>query len=262
MAAPAEVALSIDGRRVRAAAGATVLEAARAAGIPIPTLCHHAALPPAGACRLCLVEVRGAEGGGEWRVVISCMYLVEDGLRVRTDTERVRAARREILDLLLARCPDAPLIRRLAREHGLGETSHARSASPTDCLLCGRCVRACQQLGFSAISLVSRGIAREVAPPFRQPPPDCVGCLACAAVCPTGHIRYTTEARTRTIWGRSFALLACPSCGAAHLTRAQAEAWAARTGLLREELETCEACKRAATAAAMRRLAAGVREGP
>jgi NADH dehydrogenase/NADH:ubiquinone oxidoreductase subunit G len=190
------------------------------------------------------------------------MYPVEEGLRVLTQTERVRVARREILDLLLARCPDTPFIQRLARAHGLSETSYARSSDPTDCTLCGLCARVCAHLGFSAISLVGRGIGRDVAPPFRQPPPDCVGCLACAAICPTGHIPHTTTGGTRTIWGKMFALLACPVCGREHITVAQADAWAARTGQPRAELETCDACKRAATAATMARLTAGVGERP
>jgi NADH dehydrogenase/NADH:ubiquinone oxidoreductase subunit G len=187
-------------------------------------------------------------------MVASCLYPAEEGLRVFTDTERVRRVRRDLLDLLLARCPDSAPVLRLARAHGLSETSYARSADPGDCLLCGLCVRVCQQLGFSAIAMAGRGIGREVAPPFREAPPDCVGCLACARACPTGRIAHQSDGAARAIWGRRFPLLACPSCGRPHITAAQAAAWAARTGQPAEDFAACAACKRAATAATMARL--------
>ncbi|HTU01590.1 MAG TPA: 2Fe-2S iron-sulfur cluster-binding protein [Candidatus Sulfotelmatobacter sp.] len=255
--APDLVTVKMDGRRVRIRPGTSLLQAAREAGIDIPRLCHHPALEPSGACRLCVVDIARPEWNGTRKMVTACLYPAEDGLLVFTTTERVRAARRDLLDLLLARCPDTPLIQRLARDHGLQGTSYRPSQEPTDCVLCGLCTRACDHLGFAAISMVSRGIGREVAPPFRRPPADCVGCLACARICPTGHIRYETSDRGRTIWGRTFAMLRCRACGAAHLTVAQAEAWAARTGVPSAYFETCDACKRAATAATMARLGGG-----
>ncbi len=250
------VALTVNGRPVRAAAGASLLQAARAAGIDIPALCHHEAVEPWGACRLCLVDITREGWDGQYRMVVSCMYPAEEGLIVLTDSERVRAARREILDLLLARCPDAPLIQRLARSYGIAETSHRVSSEPTDCILCGLCTRVCDRLGVSAISLVERGVAKAVAPPFGQPPPDCIGCLACAEICPTGHIPFEQSDAERRIWGKSFAMLRCPVCGRAHITIAQADYWAGRSQVPRREFETCDACKRAATAATIARLGA------
>ncbi len=247
---------TMDGKTLRAADGLSLLEAGRATGIAIPTLCHHEAVEPWGACRLCLVEVSRADWP-EPRIVVSCMYPTAAGLSVRTDTERVRAARAQVLDLLLARCPDTPLIQRMAREYGIQETSYRRSESPTDCVLCGLCTRVCERLGFSAISMTSRGIGREVAPPFKQPPADCVGCLACAAICPTGHIRSETTDRQRTIWGKTFAMLRCSVCGRAHITVAQADAWAARSGVPRAYFEVCDACKRARLAETVARLTLG-----
>jgi bidirectional [NiFe] hydrogenase diaphorase subunit len=256
------VTMTVDGRRVPAREGTSLLQAARDADIEIPTLCHHPALEPSGACRLCVVDIARAEWNGAVKMVTACMYPVEDGLIVQTASERVRAARKEILDLLLARCPETPLIQRLARAHGIQATSYRPNGEPTDCILCGLCTRACDHLGFSAISMVSRGIGREVAPPFRQPPPDCVGCLACGRICPTGHIPHETSAQTRSIWGKTFAMLRCKTCGQAHLTAAQAEAWAVRAGVPRTYFETCDACKRAATAETMARLGAGDSGGP
>jgi formate hydrogenlyase subunit 6/NADH:ubiquinone oxidoreductase subunit I len=93
--------------------------------------------------------------------------------------------RRVVLDLLLARCPEAPLIQRLASEHGIEQTSYVPNPEPTDCIMCGLCTRVCDHIGVSAISSVNRGTGSEIAPPFHEPPPDCIGCLACAAICPT-----------------------------------------------------------------------------
>ncbi|MDI6639099.1 MAG: 2Fe-2S iron-sulfur cluster-binding protein, partial [Bacillota bacterium] len=92
--------VTIDGKRVDVEPGTTVLEAARAAGADIPTLCHDPALPPMGACRLCVVEVEGAKGP-----VASCAMPVSDGMVVRTETDKVIASRRFILDLLLSDHP-------------------------------------------------------------------------------------------------------------------------------------------------------------
>ena len=97
------IELSIDGKRVTAEEGATVLEAARAAGIGIPTLCYHPGLPSDGNCRLCLVEI---ERKGKRELVISCMYGARDGLVVHTRSSRIWKARSFVLKMLLERTPD------------------------------------------------------------------------------------------------------------------------------------------------------------
>ncbi len=241
--------LRVDGRTVRVPDGAYVLEAARAAGVQVPTLCHHPALEPWGGCRLCMVEVRKDTWNGSRRLVAACMYPAENGLVVETANERVQATRRVVLDLLLARCPDTPLVQKLAREHGIDRTSYQVSATPTDCVLCGLCTRVCDHIGVSAIASVSRGAGREIAPPFRQPPPDCIGCLSCAEVCPTGHIHAETTNATRTIWGRTFQMMTCRDCGRAHITRAQAERERVHHDVPIEDFELCDACKRRELAA-------------
>ncbi len=249
--------LTIDGRRIRTREGITLLQAAREIGIDIPTLCHHEAVEPSGACRLCVVDITREDWDGSRKMVVSCLYPVEEGLIDLTDTERVRATRRDILDLLLAHSPESAPIQRLAQAYGLAETSYRRNPEPTDCILCGLCTRACDRLGLSAIAMVDRGISREVAPPFRQPPPDCIGCLACAEICPTGHIPYTTTSLGRTIWGKRFPMLRCTRCGRAHITVAQADYWAGRTGVPPSYFEACDACKRAALAETVARLGLG-----
>ncbi len=248
--------LRVDGVRVTVPAGATVLAAARAAGVEIPTLCHHEGLEAWGGCRLCLVEIRKPGWTGPGRIVTSCNYPAEDGLVVRTSGERVVATRRVVVDLLLARCPETPLVQRLAREHGIEETSYEVNPEPTDCVLCGLCTRACDRMGVSAIASVSRGASRAIAPPFDQPPPDCIGCLACAEVCPTGCIAWSEAGGRRTIWGRVFEMLRCEGCGRSHLTDAQA-AWARAHGAAEQDLRLCDACKREQLGRTLRAVSRG-----
>ncbi len=236
--------LRIDGRAVTAAAGQTVLQAARSAGVRIPTLCDHPALEPWGGCRLCLVEISKPGWTGDGRVVASCMYPVEEGLVVQTASPVIVESRRVVLDLLLARCPDTPLVQDLAREHGIERTSLVPNPTPTDCILCGLCTRVCDLVGASAISSVNRGAGREIAPPFDQPPPDCIGCLACAEICPTGYIPWEEADGTRSIWGRTFEMQRCAECGQAVVTRAQVAHEEKRHGLPAAYFELCDACKR------------------
>jgi NADH dehydrogenase/NADH:ubiquinone oxidoreductase subunit G len=236
--------LIIDGKTVQMREGAFLLEACRQAGIEVPALCHHAAVEPWGGCRLCVVDVTRSEWEGWKRMVAACLYPVEQGLIVYTKTERVIATRKTILDLLLARCPDTPLVQRLAGEYGITESSWARSPEPTDCVLCGLCTRVCDALGVSAISSSDRGSSRRISSPFNEPPPDCIGCLACAEVCPTRCIPFETSDRRRTIWKKTFEMLRCPDCGRSHITREQADFYAGRGGVPREYFLLCDACKR------------------
>ena len=99
-----KILLEIDGKKVEAKQGMTVLEAAQGAGIYIPTLCHHEKLEPFGGCRLCIVE---ADDRGQTKLVVSCVYPAEEKLVVRTRSEKVDRIRKTILELLLAHAPDA-----------------------------------------------------------------------------------------------------------------------------------------------------------
>jgi bidirectional [NiFe] hydrogenase diaphorase subunit len=236
--------LSIDGKTARIREGATVLDAARSIGVQIPTLCHHAALEPWGGCRLCLVDVSKKGWNGDPKMVVSCMYPVEEGLIVLTSTERVMATRKVVLDLLLARCPETPLVQQLAREYGIERTTYQENPEPTDCILCALCTRVCDHIGVSAISTVNRGAGKEVAPPFHEAPPDCIGCLACAEVCPTDCIPYETSDLRRTIWDKTFEMVRCPTCGCAHITKEQGAFYAGRGGVPDSYFATCDACKR------------------
>jgi len=191
------VHLTVDDKQIGVSDGQTILEAvARMPGIGnIPALCYHPAVKPYGACRMCTVEV-SEDGGTKFKFVAACLYLVKEGLVVKTNTERVRKLRKGIVELLLARCPNVKRIQELAEEYGVEKPRFV--IGDQDCILCGLCVRACQEIiGKSAISLVNRGIYREVATPFYayELNQDCIGCGDCSFVCPTGAIEMGPDGK-------------------------------------------------------------------
>src|SRR4030043_1821823 len=110
------ITLNIDGRAFKAEEGQTILQVARENGIDIPTLCHHEAIEPYGACRLCIVEITR---GRRTRIVTSCLYPVEEGLKVQTNSLRVMQNRKMLVELLLARCSKNKVIRELASQFGI-----------------------------------------------------------------------------------------------------------------------------------------------
>jgi len=174
------ISLRIDGRKRRARPGQTILDVARAAGIEIPTLCHHESLEPAGSCRLCVVEVTQ---NGRTRVMASCVTPAAQAMVIKTDTEQLRAIRKMILTLLLARCPGVDIIKRMAREMGVRRSPFPKGDE--DCFLCGMCVRACDEIvGIGAIGFAKRGVASEIQPPFGQESNLCIGCGTCTTICP------------------------------------------------------------------------------
>jgi heterodisulfide reductase subunit A-like polyferredoxin len=174
------VSLTIDGNTVEVEEGATVLEAAEKAGIEIPTLCHHKSLMPYGACRVCLVELEDSRGS---RIEASCVYPAQEGLVVKTATERVLRTRRIMLELLLARCPEVAAVKKLAAEMGIEETRFPKKNE--ECILCGLCVRVCQErMKVGAVNFVNRGTEKKIAPPYDKHSPICMVCGACEVVCP------------------------------------------------------------------------------
>ena len=186
-----EVTLEIDGKEVKAKEGTTILEAARSVGIDIPTLCYHKALTPYGGCRLCIVEIfRGRRS----RIVTSCVYPVEEGLVVKTQSDAVVKDRKVLIELMLARAPKAKVIQDLANQYGVKKTRFKTEDPENLCILCGLCARVCEErIGVSAINFVGRGVERKVQTPF-QGTLDvdfdvCIACGACAHICPTGAIK-------------------------------------------------------------------------
>ena len=185
-----KIQIIIDGQRVQVNKGTTILHAAKRVGIVIPTLCYHSALKPYGSCRLCMVEIVQNK---QRRLVTSCNFPAETDMVVFTGTERVRQVRRTVVELLLARCPEVPMVQNLAKRLGI-ETSRLKKKESKDCILCGLCVRFCEEVvGVSAIGLSSRGTGREVSTPFNTSSDVCIGCGSCTYICPTGCIEMIKD---------------------------------------------------------------------
>jgi NADH-quinone oxidoreductase subunit G/NADP-reducing hydrogenase subunit HndD len=203
------VNLTINNRKIQASPGASILDAAQAAGERIPTLCHIKDLFPSGACRMCVVEVKGKPN-----LTPSCAFPVEEGMEVQTRSSRVINARRTIIQLLLASHPFDCLtcskngsceLQSLAAEYGIdrvpfeGKTRHHYTdfsspsiiREPDKCILCGRCVRICEEIqGVAAIDFTRRGFDTMVLPPFEMDLSEttCVNCGQCTLACPTGAL--------------------------------------------------------------------------
>lgn len=230
-----KVRLTIDGRAVDVPSGLTILQAANIVGINIPHLCYHPALSPAGICRLCLVESDG-------RLLTSCYHQVQDGMEILTNTERLRRLRRINLELILSDHPQDCLtcerngsceLQRYAYEYSIERNrfvgpDHTRRSfpvrednpflryEPEKCILCGRCVRVCEEVqGRSVLDFAFRGFSTRITTGLEKPltEANCELCGQCLAVCPTGAL---TE-KDRRFQGREWELhkvsTVCPFCG-------------------------------------------------
>jgi NADH dehydrogenase/NADH:ubiquinone oxidoreductase subunit G len=205
-----KIPIIIDGRMVQVEQGTMIIEAAGKAGIVIPTLCHHEAVKPYGSCRLCMVEVMQHK---QRRLVTSCNSPIDNGgMEVFTDTVRVRQTRRSIIELLLARCPDVPVLQTMARQLGI-EKSGLKKKGDQKCILCGLCVRFCEEVvGVSAIGLANRGTEREVATPFKAGSDVCIGCGSCSYICPTGCIEMVPDKDDPRLRGLTMGQLSLSAC--------------------------------------------------
>lgn len=188
--------LTIDNRLVQVAAGATVLEGAQILHIPIPTLCYHEAVRDRagahGACRICMVEMSINKRGKNYNWLdAACVYPAEEGLVVQTQTPRVRRYRKMLIELLLAKAPDADILHTFAKEYGADKTRFPlRPNSQPACILCGLCTLVCNEVVKNhAIGLAYRGIDKQIVSPFDISHEACLNCQACAYVCPTGAIK-------------------------------------------------------------------------
>lgn len=186
-----QITLNIDGQSVTADEGTTLLKAAKSAGINIPTLCCHDELEPAGVCRLCMVEIKK---GNRSRTVASCVYPVEEGIEVLTETDKINKIRRMLIELLMPVAPSGP-INALAKKYGIEKSRFTLvDEEPSHCSLCGICVRYCEQVtGEHAVGFFGRGVNRKVAL-LPEKGHDCVFCRKCFEMCNSGRFIEIAEA--------------------------------------------------------------------
>ncbi|MCK9523334.1 MAG: 2Fe-2S iron-sulfur cluster-binding protein [Proteobacteria bacterium] len=206
------VKFTINGVPVEAEQGESVIEVARRYGFEIPSLCHHHAVTPYGACRVCLVEITK---GGRKKMTTCCNYEVQEGIEVITDNEDIHRNRATVLELLLAEAPKAEAIVKLAAEYGVTHSRYAlpEGSEPTEerdgCILCGLCVRVCEEVvEVSALSFNARGDKRNVGGPYMDTPQNCIACGACAWACPTNCIGFEEKDGMRILkkWNRELPL--------------------------------------------------------
>ncbi|MDJ0782330.1 MAG: 2Fe-2S iron-sulfur cluster-binding protein [Desulfosarcinaceae bacterium] len=205
--------LTIDGKTCEAEADATVLTTAKRAGVFIPALCHHPALKPAGACKLCIVAV--AAPGGALKNRLACMVKVRAGMTVTTTGDAIQAARWDAFERLLQQAPYSQRIRSLAETCGVDV-----GPQPDGCIRCRLCIRVCKEIvGVNALKMEKRPQGNYVVPVENR----CIGCGTCVNLCPTGAIRLRDDENVRTIQIREaivgkFPLERCEGCGKYFLT--------------------------------------------
>jgi iron-only hydrogenase group A len=213
------VELTINKIKVKAETGMTILDAAKSAGIKIPTLCHLKGLFPTGACRICSVEVEGQRG-----LIPSCAYPIANDMVVDTNSPRVRRARKTIVELLIENHPQDCLIcvrnkncelqdlsaqygvrehRYLgeSKEHAIDISSPSIERDPAKCILCGRCVRVCNEIqNVGAIDFTKRGFSSIVTTPYNKGVniSDCILCGQCILVCPTAALKEKSASKEVT----------------------------------------------------------------
>ena len=231
-----EMTLTIDDVKVTAPEGATIFEAACSVGIDIPHLCYDPklGLPPTSSCRLCLVEVEGANDP-----VASCSYPAAPGMTVRTNTERLRELRRMVIELLLSDHPHDCLtceksgdcdLQKYAYELGVKEAEYVGEPvriepvqdgpaivyDRSKCILCGRCVEVCHNIEVSgAIDFLDRGFDTRIGLPPGLPRDQsgCTECGNCIDVCPTGALSFAGAEGAGRVWEMERVVTICPYCG-------------------------------------------------
>lgn len=215
------------------------MELAKRNNIDIPNLCHKKGFEGQGRCRLCMVEVTERS---KTKVVSSCVFPIKEGIEVTTNTESIIKMRKNIILLLLLKTPNNEFIKKLAENYGISTPKkYLNKLSNENCILCGLCVKACEKMGTSAISLVNRGTTKNVSTPYDDASKDCIGCGACSEVCPTNAISLKDADGMRTIWNKEFGLINCKQCGKYYTTK---EAHEFINTKIEDKEQICYSCRK------------------
>jgi len=245
----------IDDKECEASYGEYILQVAKRNDIYIPTLCHSDALPGEGSCRLCVVEVIDK---GQSTVVTSCIYPITKEITVVTNSKKITNMRKTIVMLLSARVPNNKVVRKLREEFGISEVTRFRLEELEQCVLCGLCVKACEKLGSSAIAAVNRGVTKKISTPYDEPSLVCIGCGACAYVCPTNAITISEDNGSRKIWGKEFELIKCESCGEFYASKEEVE-FSAKKLNEKSIQHNCRKCRKKVNAEKFKEIFADVK---
>ncbi|MCL4234909.1 MAG: (2Fe-2S)-binding protein [Deltaproteobacteria bacterium] len=257
------IPIAIDGLKVEVPYDTSLLAAAAKLGIRIPTMCHNENVKAYGVCRVCMVEV---DEGRKKRLVPSCVYTVRSPISVSTKNDKVRNARRWILEFMLARSPNESAVRDLAAEYGL-DAPHPRLMPEADanvvrferapdrsryfdesaCILCGLCVRVCDEIvGANAIAFEGRGVERRVTTPFNEENEACIACGACEAACPTKCIGFIDTGGVRELvrWKKKTNMIACEICGNWFMPESLARVYRESMNIPESVYKQCTDCRK------------------
>lgn len=243
--------MQIDGEDIKVEEGTPVLKAAQILGIKIPTFCYHESLPPSGSCRVCIVEMEIEKRGKKrnW-IDAACVYPAEEGLIIKTNSEKVKRERKIIIELLLSRAPNSRALLELAEEYGANRNRFkAFDEGEANCILCGLCVRVCNELiGANSIGTAFRGVHKKVLTPLDVAGENCIGCAACAYVCPTGAIKIIESEERLSLqnWHVELEMLRCKNCGKIIGPKVQIKRMlnSLNISLKNELFELCPECRR------------------
>ena len=227
------VTLKIDGNEVHVPKGTNLIDAAEAAGVHIPNLCHLKGMRGIGACRMCLVEVEDMKAP-----LIGCTTKVKDGMVVNTRTEKVEEVRKFVIDLILSMhpldcmtCTKAGVcnLQQYAYDFGIKESSLTRKKfgypvdeanpfikrDPDYCVLCGRCVRVCKEQGTNVLDFMGRGVGAKISTAMDKPlqESDCTFCGSCIDACPVNALLEADRWRKGREWEYTKTASVCLSCG-------------------------------------------------
>lgn len=225
------IEITINGKKIKAEPGLTILQAAQQNGIVIPNMCYDKRLRPYGGCRLCVVEVEGQP-----RLFAACSTPITEGMVVHTETPKLQKARRTVLELLLLHHPlDCPIcdkagecdLQDLAFKYGPSESRFVAERkhdperldapiverNPNRCILCGKCVRVCaEHQGVGALAFIGRGFKTKVSPAFEETL-NCEFCGQCVDACPVGALGIRHYRHRSRVWYMEEYSAICPYCG-------------------------------------------------